>query len=296
MEEMERDLYFREIALQCKYALAAFDDLQRELQTLFAVEGRVTAVPAQLRPSERVFFHIQNFLVAAANVSKLFWPPKNSDPNKDNMAKGRSEELRQALSVPDNHNDSPVGARKLRNAFEHFDERLDDVRLKNASIFDMNVGAWAPDGETTPTGYLRNFDPATQTVTFMGAKPLLLLPLVLELQRLAMFASDLANGGRGPWWPDITAERLLDTATPILQRLLREKGMPDRPDDEGKALRPYQEALNEEVHRAFPTLPNDVSVSLPWGIRMWDRPGWSHIMIRVERDGNMLSMCGIETT
>ncbi len=58
---------------------------------------------------------LQNIVLQGAAVSRYFWPV-------DKASKKRGEELRRQYNISD---DSPLKSRDLRNAIEHFDERLD---------------------------------------------------------------------------------------------------------------------------------------------------------------------------
>jgi len=64
---------------------------------------------------EMVLDELQNIVLQGAAVSRYFWPVEK-------VSKKRGEELRCQYNVRDN---SPLKSRDLRNAIEHFDERLD---------------------------------------------------------------------------------------------------------------------------------------------------------------------------
>ena len=63
-----------------------------------------------------VLNELQNIVVQAAAVSRYFWPVRKGHER-------RSEQLRSAFGMT---NKSPFYSRDLRNAIEHFDEKLDD--------------------------------------------------------------------------------------------------------------------------------------------------------------------------
>jgi hypothetical protein len=63
---------------------------------------------------------IQEALTHAAALSRFFWPTKGR------LFEARGERLREAFDLSDA---SPLKPRDLRNAFEHFDERLDRFLL-----------------------------------------------------------------------------------------------------------------------------------------------------------------------
>lgn len=60
--------------------------------------------------------HLQNIVTQGASLSRYFWPSRRAYD-------ARGALLREAFAMRD---DSPLRERDLRNAMEHFDERLDD--------------------------------------------------------------------------------------------------------------------------------------------------------------------------
>src|SRR5262249_37965604 len=98
-------------------------------------------------------------LVAVANVARILWSTAYS---------ARAAELRKILEVDDG---SPLKSRDFRNHFEHIGERLEawanDSPRRNfvdSSLGPPGMGVVGVD----PGDFLRNFDPATWTVTFRG--------------------------------------------------------------------------------------------------------------------------------
>lgn len=71
----------------------------------------------------RFLSEFQNLIVHAAALSRYFWPVKEGH-------RWRGALLRQAFQIAD---DNPLRVRGLRNAFEHFDEQLDDY-LENGIV------------------------------------------------------------------------------------------------------------------------------------------------------------------
>ena len=69
---------------------------------------------------------IQEALTHAGALSRFFWPVKPD--NQLTTARGRR--LREAFALDDT---SPLKRRRLRNAFEHFDEDLDRFLLEDVS-------------------------------------------------------------------------------------------------------------------------------------------------------------------
>lgn len=66
-------------------------------------------------PAHAILNDLQNIVVQGAALSRYFWPVR-----KKHEERGRH--LREAFNVNDGN---PLQARELRNAIEHFDERLD---------------------------------------------------------------------------------------------------------------------------------------------------------------------------
>jgi len=85
------------------------------------------------RQTDRFWYSLQSFLIASANISKIFWPV-NKSPYKE-----RGEFLRNLLNIDDT---SPFKLRDPRNHFEHFDERLDQWYLDSPhhNIIDTSIG------------------------------------------------------------------------------------------------------------------------------------------------------------
>ena len=107
MTGLQEMILIGEIVLQSKIA-------QRAAERLRATHDNFDHV--------KTWCSIQSILVAAGNVSKIFWPIKEKH-------KIRGEELRQLLKV---ENNSPLSSREFRNHFEHYDERIEEHFKNNA--------------------------------------------------------------------------------------------------------------------------------------------------------------------
>jgi hypothetical protein len=149
MKKMVLKIFQREIERQCKFAIVAIDDVNLGLLN---------------NNLDRVWYAIQNFLVAVGNISKIFWP-SSTNPNYQK----RGEELRKSLDIEDN---SPLQPRKFRNHFEHFDERLESwaKSSKRHNFADSNIGPSNMMVGIDTEDFLRNFDNTTWTLTFRGDK------------------------------------------------------------------------------------------------------------------------------
>lgn len=84
-------------------------------------------------PRPLLFEHLQNILHQAGCISRYFFPGGRA-PKPLHVA--RAARLRRAFGVAD---DNPLAERDLRNAIEHFDERLDTYLTEN------HVGEFVPE-------------------------------------------------------------------------------------------------------------------------------------------------------
>jgi hypothetical protein len=83
---------------------------------LHVVQENSPEDPVAALPVHRFLEQLQNLIVHAAALSRYFWPVR------DEQHEWRGSQLREAFKIKD---DSPLRSRELRNAIEHFDERLD---------------------------------------------------------------------------------------------------------------------------------------------------------------------------
>jgi hypothetical protein len=100
----------------------------------------------------------------AAALSRFFFPV-----DKKPLARARAANLRQLFAVS---NHSALQDRELRNALEHFDERLDEYLLGDIAGY-LFPGPMVDDAELAddPVGHIfRLVDPATQTFVLLGQK------------------------------------------------------------------------------------------------------------------------------
>lgn len=109
--------------------------------------------------TDRVWAALQAMLVAAANLSKLFW-------GSGARSEQEREPLRQSLGVSDT---SCLRDPDLRNDFEHFDERLDQwYREGNRAYIGRNIGprdSIRLNG-LNPHTWFHHYDPDAGVVTF----------------------------------------------------------------------------------------------------------------------------------
>jgi hypothetical protein len=190
MDFMPKQIFHREIERQCTFALMAYDDVKQALaviqqphpeapvpnssdaEHIHASTARLnqwqTAMEEYERmkatASERFWYSVQAFLVAAGNISKLLWP---SYRKGEERIPERGPEVRASLGVEEN---SPLQPRTFRNHFEHFDVRLEEwaVSSKPRKLIDANIAPMGTISSAESGDYLRNFDPTNFAVTFRG--------------------------------------------------------------------------------------------------------------------------------
>lgn len=131
--------------------------------------------------------NLQNIVVQGAALSRYFWPVRKGHG-------ARAELLRTACGVTD---ENALKSRDLRNAIEHFDEKLDDYLAHGivGNIFPQYVGPLPPrDG--VPKHIFRAY--YTDVVVFeLLGKQYEIEPIAREITRLhrrLTFCSN--NGGR----------------------------------------------------------------------------------------------------
>lgn len=163
------------------------------------------------------WYHVASLLSAAGAISRTLWPSRSGpSPNRARRGPGtiahlpswleslldtlrgrmetsrkgapwyrtRGRTLRTRFHVKDT---SAFSDRSLRNAFEHFDEKLDDfLRDGNAIVIDSNVG---PKAAIPALPVLRHLDPTTWVVSFLDQS--------LNLEQLAKAAAGLPQKMRG---------------------------------------------------------------------------------------------------
>jgi hypothetical protein len=123
---------------------------------------------------------VQTILTTSGNLSKIFWPAyykDRPDISKDYSLRGKY--LRELLAVDKRR---PLNSRKLRNYFEHYDERLHHwaEQSKHHILKRRNI---IPEGfiqMSDPDQYadMGNLDPGTFTVTFWGDR--FEIPVIIE--------------------------------------------------------------------------------------------------------------------
>ena len=139
--------------------------------------------------SHSLLDELQNIVVQGAALCRYFWPVRQKPVHLR-----RGEALRVAFNVDDT---SPLKSRDLRNAIEHFDERLDDFLGQPAAgqFFPEYVGP-RPPSNGVPIHVFRAFYLDTGVFALLGTE-YEMQPLVDEIARVyqALICSE-GHGGR----------------------------------------------------------------------------------------------------
>ena len=195
MTELDRDsimLVFA--ATECRRAL---DNLAEVDQLASERVQRQSGV--EVRENLRIFDRIRLGLQMAANVSRLFWSPRNSV---------RGAHLRSLTGLPETHG---LSDRTLRNHIEHLDERLDAWTATSPRPFltielvlhdDYPVTGAKRDEVVGATAIV--YDAKSQTVQLFGdtfSLPALRSDLEGVLQKIS---EALATITSGPGWSSVT--------------------------------------------------------------------------------------------
>lgn len=178
-DRLVRWVYLEEVRNQASMADLGRQDINAQLS---AEHGE--------RAMDRLFLGVQTLVNAAAMISKLLWPTgKALDEDYGHLTQHRAAYLRSSLQVNDH---SPLRTRAIRNALEHFDERMDkwvheEVQSAKSIVFaDRHIGSPSSivvDGQTYRP--LRYIDPGAEGI-LVGVldETIALQPLFDEIQRV----------------------------------------------------------------------------------------------------------------
>lgn len=139
---------------------------------------------------------IQEAVGHAAALSRYFWPSPLGRKNQENLKQlkeNRGEKLRKSFGLTEN---SPLYNRDLRNAWEHFDERLDVYLLENdAGMFFPTCTIDSHILADDPVGHIfKLLDPEAECLVLMGHK-YFFSPIRSEVQRIFNAIFDEKHGG-----------------------------------------------------------------------------------------------------
>ncbi|MCR2783771.1 MULTISPECIES: hypothetical protein [unclassified Microbacterium] len=162
--------YLGELEHQAEAAAMAIDAFNGAMQT------------SALESIARAFAAAQSLLGAAAQISKLLWPappmPRSSDPQRARkkairqFSLNRGARLCEALQLQPSHG-LVLKDRNVRNAFEHFDERLDAYFFGGGSyVVDRTIGPResAVIVGDQPAMYLRLIDNAKLSISVLDVE------------------------------------------------------------------------------------------------------------------------------
>lgn len=115
---------------------------------------------------------VQEALMHAAGLSRFFWPSQLRGGRSKairEMADRRGAGLRAAFGIPD---DSPLKSRGLRDALEHFDERLDSflLSLDGGRVYPEPMLGSPEASDGVPTHVFKMLDPVSSTFVLFGEK------------------------------------------------------------------------------------------------------------------------------
>jgi hypothetical protein len=180
MDPLLLRVYQQQVLYQCEFLLLAARDINAGLQA---------------RQVTRVFYGVQNFLNAAANIAKALW-------GQGGRWAAERQDLRASLGIAE---DSPLRSVTMRNNFEHFDDRLETWwrDSKHHNYVDLNIGSTSRVTVTDPVDRFRLFDPVT-TDLYFWSQAFNLQALTNEVQRILpplRGAVNTPHSGREPASP-----------------------------------------------------------------------------------------------
>ncbi len=140
-------------------------------------EIREGKIEAQDRKDELLNL-IQNFINQCALISKFFWV-QDGNTNKRNIA--RAKELREIFKI---ENDNPLQTRTVRNAIEHYDEKIDSYLSKGiiGHIIPSAILIYPSESEV-PEHFFRAYCITTYDFYLLGRKQNI-IPLIEEMARI----------------------------------------------------------------------------------------------------------------
>lgn len=218
LTDRELSYYVKEVTLQARSVRLAGYQYNTELE-------------AQ-RSAENVIGAAQSVINAAMAINRLLWPggiSKRANAKqklRHAWALQRSEQLREILGSPDKDT-SPLGDRDVRNAFEHFEEYLDQFLMevregtRPTVSGDMNVGPRrGMRNGSEPMPQLRFVDNQEHEVSVLD-RHLALQPLFTAVDDADILAkrwlAEFQRRSLGPFAAAALqeAERLKDTHKPL---------------------------------------------------------------------------------
>lgn len=123
------------------------------LDSIFSkLPEQITEEDISRLPTKAILNELQNMVLQSAALSRYFWPVRKGH-------EARAGRLREAFAIDET---SPLFNRDLRNALEHFDERLDHYVATGlvGYVFPEYVGA-KPKEDGVPGHFFRAYFPDT---------------------------------------------------------------------------------------------------------------------------------------
>jgi len=158
---------------------------QAELRTQcdFVIRGAHQVNAALKDPdTSGIWFGLQAILISASNASKLLWGAGSTDREAAELRERRAR-LRASVGITD---ESPLNSRRVRNSFEHFDDRIEKWFAKDERHIYLGRNIGPPNMihiEGQEPTHFGHFDPATSIVTFWD-RSAELNPIVREAEEI----------------------------------------------------------------------------------------------------------------
>lgn len=179
--------YIHSMLFSTTSALRSVELLNRRLERFYSGESEGHEV---LLSQKVILDGLQNVVNQGAALSRYFWP---SPRNKTNdLHHARAERLRRAFMIDDVN---PLKNRDLRNAIEHFDEKLDLYLAKGivGHIIPEYVGT-GPEGAGVPLHVFRAYYVDVGVFEMLGRR-YEVQPIVEEIGRIHDLLSQCASNG-----------------------------------------------------------------------------------------------------
>lgn len=147
-------LFEQEILHQWDFTVSSVNLLNQSIQKL--VDGDMSGM-------DPLWYALDAALGSLGNISKIFFPTRTAPK----ATVRRCTLMRAAFGVPE---DARLGNRRLRDSFEHFDERIDkwDRQSERHQFLDRSVGEKRLIGGADSGDYMRWFDYTTSVISLMG--------------------------------------------------------------------------------------------------------------------------------
>lgn len=144
-------------------------------------------------PAEYLVAKIQEAIGHAAALSRYFWPSPQGKGIMRQLKDSRGKKLRSAFRVDES---SPIYDRNMRNAWEHFDERLDSYLLHvQAGMFFPSCIVGSHHVADEPISHVfKLLDPAAECLVLLGEK-YFFSPIRSEVERILQLADSADQNG-----------------------------------------------------------------------------------------------------